>query len=113
VSDVTLTAITTALRGLAERQRVIADNTANIQTPGFLAGGVQFEGALQQALAGGSSPDVTPSIERSMDPTRPDGNNVNLDHETLLGIETTLRYQLMLRAADDKFGQLRDVLRGS
>lgn len=114
VSDVTLSAITSALGGLAERQRVIADNTANIQTQSFLAGQVNFEDSLQQTLAGGSDPSsVGPTISRSLDPTRPNGNNVSLDEQTLLGMDTTLRYQLMLRAADDKFGQLRDVLRGS
>ena len=114
VSDVTLSAITSALGGLAERQRVIADNTANIQTQSFLAGQINFEDALSQALAGGGDVgSVSPTISRSMDPTRPNGNNVNLEEQTLLGIDTTLRYQLMLRAADDKFGQLRDVLRGS
>jgi flagellar basal-body rod protein FlgB len=113
MSDVTLDAITSALTGLSERQRVIADNTANINTYNFLAGRVQFEDSLQQALSSGSSPDVTPTVSRSLDPTGPDGNNVSLDQETLLGIETTLRFQLMLHAADDKFAQLRDVLRGS
>lgn len=113
MADVTLTAISTALTGLSERQRVIADNTANIQTQGFLAGQVQFEDSLQQALVSGGDPNVAPAISRSLDPTRPNGNNVNLDQQTLLGIDTTLRFQLMLRAADDKFGQLRDVLRGS
>ncbi len=113
MSDVTLAAITSALTGLSERQRVIADNTANINTPGFLAGRVQFEAVLEQALHSGSSPEVAPSVARSLDPTRPDGNNVNLEQETLDGLETMLRYQLMIRAADNKFGQLRDVLRGS
>ena len=44
--------------GLAMRQRVTANNIANIQTPGFHAGKVKFEGALQSALANGSAPDM-------------------------------------------------------
>ena len=35
-----------ALDALSLRQRVIADNIANVNTPGFLAGRVQFEDAL-------------------------------------------------------------------
>ena len=31
---------------------------------------------------------------RSLEPTRTNGNNVNLDNETLVGVETGLRYQL-------------------
>ncbi|HUW78803.1 MAG TPA: hypothetical protein VMV52_08675 [Candidatus Nanopelagicaceae bacterium] len=117
MTDVTLDAITAALTGLSARQNVIADNTANLGTAGFLAGRVQFEDSLQQALSSGTvgsgGTNVTPTITRSLDPTGPDGNNVSLEKETLLGIETTLQYQLMLHAADDKFAQLRDVLRGS
>jgi flagellar basal-body rod protein FlgB len=112
VSDVTLSALHTALRGLAERQRVIADNTANLQTPGFLAGRVSFEDELAQALRSGSDVDVAPQHDQSLEPTRTDGNNVNLDRETLLGTDTELRYQLMVRAVDSKFGLLRTAIRG-
>jgi flagellar basal-body rod protein FlgB len=109
--DVTTVALHSALRGLAMRQRVIADNVANLQTPGFLAGRVQFEDALRSAVADGGSPAVGPTMARSLEPTREDGNNVNLDRETLLGSETGLRYQLMLRAVDDRFGLLRTSMR--
>jgi flagellar basal-body rod protein FlgB len=110
VSDVTVAAIHSALNGLALRQRVIADNIANINTPGYHAKKVEFEGALASAVAfgdGGAQADVRTSLE----PTREDGNNVNLDHETLANVDTGLRYQLMLRAMDGKFGLLRDALR--
>ena len=112
MSDVTLTALHAALRGLADRQRVIATNTANIQTPGFRAGRVSFEDQLAAALSSGADPDVAPTRQVSLEPGRLDGNNVNLDRETLLGIDTQLRYQLMVRAMDAKFGLLRTAIRG-
>jgi len=56
---------------------------------------------------------VTPTVARSLEPTRLDGNNVNLDAETLSGIESNLRFQLMLRAVDDRFGLLRTAMRSS
>ena len=56
MNDVTMTALHSALRGLSTRQRVIADNVANIQTPGFRAGRVDFESALGDALANGERP---------------------------------------------------------
>lgn len=111
--DVTSVALQSALRGLALRQRVGADNIANIQTPGFLAGRVDFESALRQALATGGSADVTPTVARSLEPTRLDGNNVNLDAETLSGIDSNLRFQLVLRAVDDRFGLLRTAMRST
>jgi flagellar basal-body rod protein FlgB len=113
VDDVTMVALQSALTGLAQRQRVIADNVANIQTPGFLAGRVSFEAALKSAVESGSSTPVTPSLARSLEPTRTDGNNVNLDAETLSNEDTNLRYTLMTRAVDAKFGLLRDAVRGA
>ena len=112
LNDVTSAALRTALDGLAMRQRVTADNIANIETPGFLAGRVSFEDSLRSAMAGGASPTgVTASVARSLEPTREDGNNVNLDHETLTNIDTGLRYQLMLRAVDNKISLISSVLR--
>lgn len=110
--DVTITALHSALTGLAERQRVISDNIANIQTPGFLAGKVDFESSLSAALAAGDNADVAPTVARSLEPTREDGNNVNLDEETLSNIDTGLQYQLMVRAIDQKFANLRTAMRG-
>jgi flagellar basal-body rod protein FlgB len=104
-------AISNALDGLAARQRAIADNVANINTPGFLAGRVEFEAALADAVAGGETTGPVVSIDRSLEPTREDGNNVNLDRETLLNVDTGLRYSLMLRAADHEYGVLRASMR--
>ena len=108
-----LSAIHTALSGLAARQRVVADNIANINTPGFLAGRVQFEDALAAAVADGGSTDLAPTVARSLEPVRQDGNNVNLDRETLLNVDTGLRYSLMVRAADNEFAILRTSMRSA
>jgi flagellar basal-body rod protein FlgB len=112
LNDIASLAVRTALSGLAMRQRVTADNIANIETPGFLAGRVSFEDSLHSALADGTSPDqVSPSLARSLEPTRLNGSNVNLDHETLANIDTGLRYQLLLRAIDHKAGLISAVLK--
>jgi flagellar basal-body rod protein FlgB len=114
IGDVTSTALHAALTGLAERQRVTADNIANLQTPGFLAGRVDFESALRGALTDGESPAISPgTVARSLEPTRTDGNNVNLDQETLIATETGLRYQLALNALDGKYNVMRTALRTS
>lgn len=111
--DLTLGALHAALSGLAERQRVIATNTANIETPGYLAKRVSFETELQSALTSGGNPAAVTAVQQtSLEPTRMDGNNVNLDRETLLGTDTEMRYQLMVRAVDAKFGLLRSAIRG-
>jgi flagellar basal-body rod protein FlgB len=111
--DVSSATLRVALDGLAMRQRAIADNIANIETPGYLARKVKFEEALGAAVASGQAPEsVRPNVARSLEPTRLNGNNVNLDEETLSNVDTGLRYQLALRAMDDKFGLVRDVIKG-
>lgn len=113
-NDVTSSALHVALSGLAQRQRVIATNIANIETPGYQAGKVQFEQALAGAVAAGQDPgQVEPTVGRSLEPTRLNGSNVNLDSETLSNVDTGLRYQLALKAMDGKFGLLSSVIKGN
>ena len=112
IGDVTSSALKAALDGLAQRQRVTADNIANINTPGFLAGRVDFESSLRGAIAGGEDPaSANAVVARSLEPTNTNGNNVNLDSETIIATETGLRYQLALNALDGKYNELRTALR--
>jgi flagellar basal-body rod protein FlgB len=112
LDDITSVTVKTALSGLAMRQRVTADNIANIETPGFLAGRVSFEDSLRSAVDNGSPAATSISNDRSLEPTRVNGNNVNLDHETLTHLDTNMRYQLMLRAVDSKISLLRTAIGG-
>ena len=112
IADVSMSALHAALDGLAQRQRVTADNIANVNTPGFLAGRVDFESSLRGALAGGENPlSAQALVARSLEPTNTNGNNVNLDAETVNATETGLRYQLALNALDGKYDSLRTALR--
>ena len=108
--SVSMVALNSALDGLAERQRVIANNVANLQTPGYHAQRVQFEDALTQAVADGSG-SATATVSRSLEPTRADGNNVNLDTETLSNVDTNLRYQLATQAVSAQLSGIRAAMR--
>ncbi len=99
-----------ALRGLSLRQRTIADNLANVETPGFLAGRVDFESTLRAAAAAGTAPVDEPAVARSLQPTRTNGNNVNLDEETVAAVETGLRYELTITALTNKFNGMRTAI---
>jgi len=110
--SVSYVAANSALDGLALRQRVIANNVANLNTPGYLAQRVSFERELAQAVRSGSGA-VDATTARSLEPTKPNGNNVNLDAETLLNIDTNLRYQLATQIVDGQFSSLRIAMRGA
>lgn len=111
VGSVTQAALQSALDGLALRQRSIADNIANVNTPGYTAKRVQFEDALATSVRQGDGM-VAATTSRSLEPTRLDGNNVNLDTETLTDEKTALQYQLLSGAMSSKFALLDTVLRG-
>jgi flagellar basal-body rod protein FlgB len=112
--DVSSSALRVAVTGLSARQTAISQNIANIETPGYQAKKVQFEEALSSAVKAGDAPSsVTPDVQTSLEPTRLNGSNVNLDEESLSHIDTTMRYQLAIRAMDSKYSMLRDVIKGA
>jgi flagellar basal-body rod protein FlgB len=114
ITDVTTLALASAIKGLAERQRVTANNIANVNTPGFLAGRTDFESALRSELDSGQTPVVSPgTVVKSLEPTNTNGNNVNLDEEEVISTQTGLAYQLALNALDSKYGLLRTALKTS
>ncbi|TFV52455.1 flagellar basal body protein [Blastococcus sp. TF02A_35] len=112
IADATSTVLKAALAGLAQRQRVTADNIANVNTPGFLAGRTDFETSLRGAVSSGQTPAITGGTTlRSLEPTNTNGNNVNLDAETVIATETGLRYQMAINALDGKYSSMRTALR--
>ncbi|HEV7956243.1 MAG TPA: flagellar basal body protein [Marisediminicola sp.] len=110
LESVTSAALSSALDGLALRQRAIANNIANVNTPGYKAQRVQFEDALASSVRNGDG-HANPTIEQSLEPTRLGGNNVNLDTETLSNIDTVLRFQFAARAVEGPFSGMRTAMR--
>ena len=108
--DSTSSALYAALNGLAARQRGVANNVANVETPGFIAGRVSFEDSLRAAIADGDPDESSVSTISSSDPVNPNGNNVSLDNEVVALTETDLAYQLMIQALNSKFGLLRTAI---
>lgn len=110
LESVTSAALTSALDGLSLRQRAIADNIANVNTPGYKAKVIDFEDALRSSVARRDGK-VTATSRESLSPTRLDGNNVNLDTETLANIQTVLAYQFATQAINGQFSSLRTAMR--
>lgn len=107
--SVTSVALSSALDGLALRQRTIANNIANVNTPNYHAKRVAFESALAQSVASGNG-HATATTAESLEPTQLNGNNVNLDTETLSNIDTVLRYQFATQAAGTEFTAVRSEI---
>ena len=110
LDSVTSAALTSALDGLSQRQQAIADNIANVNTPGYHAKRVQFENALAASVAAGDG-NVKATTAVSEEPTQLNGNNVNLDTETLSNVDTVLRYQFASQALSSEYTGLRTAMR--
>lgn len=112
LDDVTSVTLNTALSALAERQRISANNLANIETPNFTASQVSFESSLRDAIAAGDPAQASVSVAPTTDPAGVNGNNVNLDTETVTDEKTALQYSLLSGAMSAKFGLIDTVLKG-
>lgn len=113
-SDPVALALRSALDGLSLRQRVSADNVANMDTPGFIASSVDFESSLTTALRGREpmARPVEPSVTRSTAAPGPDGNNVDLATETMTAMQATFQYQLLARAVGDRHALVTSAIGG-
>lgn len=74
---------------LSTRQRLVASNLANIDTPGYKTKDIDFQAAFTSALDSEAPPTEVQGLL-----TKSDGNNVNLDRENRLLSENTMRFQV-------------------
>lgn len=112
-TDAVGTVLHAALDGLSLRQRVIADNLANVDTPGYRASSVVFEDALRQATSGGSfDGSATAEVQATDTPVGANDNNVDLRKETMAAMQTLYQYQIMTRAASDRASLVTAVAGG-
>jgi flagellar basal-body rod protein FlgB len=108
-SDGVASALHSALDGLSTRQRVIADNIANVDTPGFRATSVEFESSLRAAIADGTvtSGPTGVTTAATQTPVGANGNNVDLRKETMAAMQSVFQYQLLSRAVSDRYALIR------
>jgi flagellar basal-body rod protein FlgB len=113
LTDSTQIAVERALSGVAERQRVSAHNLANAVTPGFRSQRVTFEEQLGQALRAGRPDQAGISTVAANTPVDINGNDVLVEEETTILLESGVRYEALAEALNYKFGLLRTAIGGS
>ncbi|MCX7660374.1 MULTISPECIES: flagellar basal body rod protein FlgB [Caldimonas] len=117
----------------AERQRIIASNIANADTPGYVARDMDFAAALQQATAGRSNaaagpvmltshaahiaaapPARTPTTLLYARPaqTNLDSNTVDMDRERAAFADNAVRYEATLRFINGSVRTLLSAITG-
>lgn len=108
--DSVLGVLSTALDGLTARERVIADNIANVDTPGFRATSLDFEDSLRDAVARGGSLSLETTTYADNTPVGANGNNVDLRKQMLAASQTQFQYQLMTRAVTDQYALIKTAV---
>src|SRR5215211_7884376 len=74
---------------LSARQKLVASNIANSDTPGYRTADIDFQSELQSAIGSASR-----TVEVDGLAVKNDGNNVSMDRESRMLAENALRFQI-------------------
>jgi flagellar basal-body rod protein FlgB len=91
---------------LGVRQKLVASNIANADTPGYQSSDVNFQTAFKNAL-NGQAVQARP-VENL--PVKTDGNNVSLDREARMLAETAIRFQMVTQLARGEIRSIRGAI---
>jgi len=107
-----------ALDRTTQRNALLTQNLANVNTPGYKRKDIDFDIVLDGALAQ-SQRNIKQMQEQQAqmlsDQTslRADGNNVDMEKEVASISETQLRYQALTELASNYFSQISNVIKGA
>jgi flagellar basal-body rod protein FlgB len=90
------------------RQKLVAGNIANADTPGYTTKDIDFQAEYQSAM---ESQDVN-VVEMAQLPAKSDGNNVSLEREARLLSENALRFSVASNLARGALQAVRSAIHG-
>jgi flagellar basal-body rod protein FlgB len=115
--------LTKSLDVAALRQKVTAQNIANLNTPGYKRSYVSFSEELSKAreklflkttdprhLSGRGTGEKPRVRVESSTSRRSDGNNVDLDQEMLEMVSNQLRYNVLVQKTSDRYAEWRYII---
>ncbi len=93
---------------VSTRQKLVAANIANADTPGYRTQDIDFQSEFQK-LAAGEQPELiqVPDLK-----VKNDGNDVSIDRESRLLAENDLRFRLASALLKDKFSMIKQAIQG-
>jgi flagellar basal-body rod protein FlgB len=89
------------------RQKLVASNIANADTPGYKTQDIDFQKSFQSVLDGGSVQET----EVSGLTTKNDGNNVDLDREARLLSENSMRFSIASNLMKSQFTRIKEAIK--
>jgi flagellar basal-body rod protein FlgB len=112
MSDLATSAVYQAMQGLWAQQQAVANDVANINTPGYKAKDVSFESSLADAIANGDPSQMQLTTTASTAPSDQTGNNVSLASEMVEQQKAGMQFQTMVDAMNAKFQLLSVAING-
>lgn len=101
----------------AARHKVLSQNVANVDTPGYRRMSISFDEMLAARMdrhGDRSLKFMRPEVyEDDWSPDRVDGNNVDLDREMLMINKNTLLNNTLLQVIGTKTAMMRRAINGS
>jgi flagellar basal-body rod protein FlgB len=91
---------------LSARQKLVASNIANADTPGFRTKDIDFQFEFM-TLVRNQQPQT---MEPSGLPEKPDGNNVSIDREARLLAENAIRFNLASTILRNQIKMVRSAI---
>jgi flagellar basal-body rod protein FlgB len=101
--------LASALELHQERHRIITENLANVETPGYRARDLAFHDALEAAFAGDEGEPAEAVVDTST-PVKMDGNSVDLDLETTRLADNAFRIVTLSRILAKRYATLKETL---
>jgi len=102
------------IRAESLRQRAIANNVANLETPGYRSLNVKFEKLLAKALESpeGADPEAIDAevYQANETPLRPNGNDVSLEAEVGKMIKNSLKHKAYIRLLSKMYRQIETAI---
>ena len=92
------------------RQKAIASNFANFETPGYRRVDVEFKELLAECSGSSAGRDLSrlePKFyEPKVTPVKADGNDVKIDYEVGQLVKNSLRHKAYVRLLNKKYSQI-------
>ena len=91
----------------SNRQQLVVNNMANIDTPGYRTQDIDFRAELQRAAGSPEQASMAPIAHKIPGLLqRPDGNDVSLDRESMLLAETQIQFKVGIQFVRTEFHRL-------
>ena len=107
--------IEAGLKAESLRQKAIANNVANMNTPGYRRTDLRFEELLAKAIESNGRIDVSkikPEFyQPKTTPLKANGNDVSLDSEVGAMVKNSLRHRAFMMLLKKKYSQFNAAIR--